>query len=581
VTLTRWTWPLILTLALPLAARADAFRGARLRFVDPGVSFQRGAETTAEEAVPNAPFLPGDRLWTDPSGRVELQFDDGTIVRVDNRSKLDFVARDEGRRDAILRLWSGGLYVHGRDPRLSIETAAGVVQIERGGVYRVDVDSGEARLSVYEGEAMLESASVRAGERAYVRRGEPVDGPEGFDRASGDDFAQWDQERSERDAWADARPEYVPEEIAPYAGELEGNGTWYYQTDVGYVWRPYVSPGWRPYTNGRWVWTAYGWTWVPFERWGWAPSHYGRWGFSGALGWYWIPSAGWGPAWVSWAVGPSYVGWCPLGFHNQPASVYDRGGAVARTAQVSNPWVFVRREDLGARRAQRRFEGGPEVTRGVRVLDPAQGRLTRDGQIGEGGDRAVPRSTVRTRPGPAPADTVPEPRPAPATLVPAPMNNPHYELPREREAERRRPSPRDNDRATPPGPRPQPSASAAPAAPAERAERSHPTDVRSSPAGAVAIGQPRNRTDSPASESPDREVMRPLFRPLGRPEGQHDSPPSSPSRGDAGNRRPEDSRPQPQAGSRATPHADPPQARPATPAPTSHEGAVRRKKEDN
>src|SRR5262249_10154270 len=177
---------------------------------------------------------------------------------------------------------------------------------ERGGVYRVDVDSGEARLSVYEGEAMLESASVRAGERAYVRRGEPVDGPEGFDRASGDDFAQWGQERSERDAWADARPAHVP-------GELEGNGTWYYQTDVGYVWRPYVSPGWRPYTNGRWVWTAYGWTWVPFERWGWAPSHYGRWGFSGALGWYWIPSAGWGPAWVSWAVRPGYRGLGPLG----------------------------------------------------------------------------------------------------------------------------------------------------------------------------------------------------------------------------------------------------------------------------
>src|SRR5207245_8480604 len=115
-------------------------------------------ETAAEEAVPNLPFLPGDRAWTDASGRVEFQFSDGTVLRVDNRSKLDYVARDDGRRDerAVLRLWSGGLYVHGRDPRMSIETAGGVVDIARGGVYRLDVDSGETRLPGYAGGAVLQ-----------------------------------------------------------------------------------------------------------------------------------------------------------------------------------------------------------------------------------------------------------------------------------------------------------------------------------------------------------------------------------------------------------------------------------------
>jgi len=119
---------------------------------------------------------------------------------------------------------------------------------------------------------------------------------------------------------AEARPEYLPEEVAPYAGELESNGTWYYESEVGHVWRPRVGPGWQPYSDGRWIWTAYGWTWVPYEGWGWAPFHYGRWGHSASLGWYWIPSAGWGPAWVSWAVGPSYVGWCPLGYRDRPRS---------------------------------------------------------------------------------------------------------------------------------------------------------------------------------------------------------------------------------------------------------------------
>src|SRR5437667_4135391 len=280
----------VLALGLPaLAGAQEAFHDGRIRHVEPGVSIQRASETAAEEAVPNLPFLPGDRWRTDRSGRGEFQFADGTLLRIDNRSKLDYVTRDDGRREecAVLRLWSGGLYVHGRDPRLSIETPGGVVDIARGGVYRLDVDSGEARLSVYEGDAVYDAGNavrVQAGERAYARRGEPVEGPERFDRAEADEFAQWDRDRSERDRWADRRPEYLPEEVAPYAGELEASGAWYYESEVGHVWRPYVPAGWSPYTDGRWVWTAYGWTWVPYEGWGWATCHYGRWGHAPALG---------------------------------------------------------------------------------------------------------------------------------------------------------------------------------------------------------------------------------------------------------------------------------------------------------
>src|SRR5437660_231370 len=158
----------VLALGLPaLAGAQEAFHDGRIRHVEPGVSIQRASETAAEEAVPNLPFLPGDRVWTDRSGRVEFQFADGTLLRSDSRSKLD--------------------------------------------------------------------------------------------------------------RWADRRPEYLPEEVAPYAGELEASGAWYYESEVGHVWRPYVPAGWSPYTDGRWVWTAYGWTWVPYEGWGWATCHYGRW----------------------------------------------------------------------------------------------------------------------------------------------------------------------------------------------------------------------------------------------------------------------------------------------------------------
>jgi hypothetical protein len=566
---------LMLALSMPVGAGAqDAYRDARIRLVEPGVSIQRASEAGAEEALPNLPFLPGDRVWTDQAGRAEFQFADGTMLRLDIRSKLDYVARDRDEH-VVLRLWSGGVYVHGRNPAVSIETPGGVVEIERGGVYRVDVDSGEARLSVYEGEARLDAARVRAGERAYARRGEPAEGPERFDRGAGDDeFARWDEDRSTRDTWADSRPDYLPEEIAPYAGELEANGTWYYESEVGRVWRPYVGPGWQPYSDGRWVWTAYGWTWVPYEGWGWAPFHYGRWGHSVSLGWYWIPSAGWGPAWVSWAVGPSYVGWCPLGYRDRPTLVYsrDRGRAVPRGEAVATPvnsWTFVRRGDLGARDlARRRVDTGIDLTRDVRIADSPRTRLTREMQLSD--ERATSRA-IRTKPGPG--DTVPELRTDPRYTIPTALPRTQYESERERDAERRRPSPtqRYGERTV---------------APVERTDRAHPTDVRSAPAGTPGARprvEERRADPPPAGESPDRQVMRPLFRPLGRPEGDHDRPASTPDRGEV---RSGTERPRPNDTPRAQPHSPPrterpPEARPAPRAASpQQEGATRRKKEN-
>ena len=94
--------------------------------------------------------------------------------------------------------------------------------------------------------------------------------------------------------------------LAPY-------GRWFAVDDFGWVWTPYdVAFGWRPYTNGYWVFTDYGWTWVSNFRWGWAPFHYGRWHFHPRHGWIWIPGRVWGPAWVVWRHGPGWLGWGPM-----------------------------------------------------------------------------------------------------------------------------------------------------------------------------------------------------------------------------------------------------------------------------
>lgn len=101
--------------------------------------------------------------------------------------------------------------------------------------------------------------------------------------------------------------------IGIFYDQLGQYGDWV-TYDNEYVFIPgRVDAGWRPYTEGHWVYTRrYGWTWASDEPFGWATYHYGRWGYSDEIGWYWVPGRKWAPAWVSWRRSNDYVVWAPL-----------------------------------------------------------------------------------------------------------------------------------------------------------------------------------------------------------------------------------------------------------------------------
>ncbi|MCM2269440.1 MAG: hypothetical protein NDJ75_05020 [Thermoanaerobaculia bacterium] len=94
---------------------------------------------------------------------------------------------------------------------------------------------------------------------------------------------------------------------------LAPHGQWVATAEFGHAWRPSrVGVGWRPYYDGRWVYTDYGWTFVSDDPWGWATYHYGRWTFDPYYGWLWVPGYEWAPAWVVFHQGDGWVGWAPL-----------------------------------------------------------------------------------------------------------------------------------------------------------------------------------------------------------------------------------------------------------------------------
>ncbi len=516
------TLAIMLTAASPALAWDEDYRHGRIRYVEPGVALQRSDEASADEAVANFPFLPGDRVWTDGGGRVEFQFQDGTLLRLDSRSKVDYVAHEEGDQRVILRLWSGSAWLVTRDRgNYEIETPNALVLPRDRGAYRIDADGGETRLSVYEGEATLESGrqsvDVREGERSWAERDRAPEDPRRFDRRAADDFQSWNESRDDRTGYASA-PSYVPDEVRPYAGELDTNGSWYFVAEVGNVWRPYVASGWAPYTNGRWAWTRYGWTWVPYEPWGWATSHYGRWDWGPGVGWYWIPGRSWSPAWVSWSVGGDYVGWCPLGYRDRPVHHYGTG----RGGDGHGGWNYARRSDLGSSDlARRRVDLQAEKLGVMRVADSPQARPTRDGRSLDV-QTAVPRSGAaprNVRMGHTPGDTVPEIAHDNKTTIPAPMvrrsrprdDDPRNDVRDDPAQGAERPESREREAvATPRGSYSRRDDEPAANAPSSRERSTYSRDRDSDPRPAPEPkAAPRSRdTDS------DRDVLRRMFRPL-------------------------------------------------------------------
>lgn len=138
---------------------------------------------------------------------------------------------------------------------------------------------------------------------------------------------------------------------------LEPHGSWREVGNYGYCWQPHhVEDGWRPYSDGRWVYTDAGWTWDSDEPYGWAVYHYGRWANVARVGWVWVPGTEWGPGWVSWRRSPRYVGWAPLppealflrafGFSSWVDAHYDIGPSSYR---------FVEGRNFGARHLRSAF----------------------------------------------------------------------------------------------------------------------------------------------------------------------------------------------------------------------------------
>ncbi|MCM2269470.1 MAG: FecR domain-containing protein, partial [Thermoanaerobaculia bacterium] len=298
-----------------------------VRSVEGRASLASSARGSEEPAAPNEPLLRGDEIRVEAGARLELVLADRSLLRVAGGSTLILTqvafSADGEDRATVLDFERGELLLDVTDEALgdelpTIRTPEGTVYVHQPGRYRLLLSAdGGLQVTVREGYAELLTASgstvIRAGEEAWTAgdRWGSVQlagaGPRGA-------LERWADGLDQRASSASYRELRVEPHLAYAASSLDDHGSWVY-VDASWYWRPRVAVGWRPYWDGRWAWTPSGLTWVSHEPWGWVPYHYGSWSVVPGYGWVWRPGRHYAPAWVYWYVGPSWTGWCPVGYY--------------------------------------------------------------------------------------------------------------------------------------------------------------------------------------------------------------------------------------------------------------------------
>ena len=321
-------------LALPALADSQA-RIVRLSDVQGSVQIDKNTGTGFENAFLNLPITQGTQIRTRDTGRAEIEFEDGSTMRLTPNTSVQFSTLggdDSGKHISIINLVEGMTYVNwlGKD-RLTLNFSREKVEIERATHFRVETSPNAAKFAVFKGDVEVEGPSGKV----IVKKKKEV----AFDASSDQTPELANLEESPLDSWdkesIDYHQQYAKNNSSPYgygASDLGYYGNYSNVPGYGMMWQPYFTGvGWDPFMDGAWSWyPGFGYMFVSSYPWGWMPYRYGNWMFVSGYGWMWQPGY-----WNSWSNVPRYAGNPPVRFHPPVAPtgavstvVVGRGGPV-------------------------------------------------------------------------------------------------------------------------------------------------------------------------------------------------------------------------------------------------------------
>ena len=304
-------------LALPAAAESQA-RIVRLSDVRGTVQINKNSGLGFENAFANLPITQGTQLRTRENGRAEIEFEDGSILRIAADTTVEFSRlglSDAGQRISIVELVDGKAYVNwlgkGGD-EFTLEFSREKVLLSQAAHFRVTISSNQAEIASFNNDLQVEgpSGAVKVGKDKMVSfDANDNDRFTAAKKLAQDPYDEWDQQSIEY------HDQQAKNNSTPYGygySDLNYYGAYSNLPGYGMLWQPYFAGvGWNPFMDGAWSWyPGMGYMWASAYPWGWLPYYYGNWMFVPGFGWGWQPGA-----WNAWRGGIHYVGAAVAGLH--------------------------------------------------------------------------------------------------------------------------------------------------------------------------------------------------------------------------------------------------------------------------
>lgn len=332
----RFTFAVFSSFLLSLSAFADSHvRIVRLSYIEGGVQIDRNTGVF-ENAIVNLPVTEGARLRTKNDGRAEVEFEDGSTMRLAPNTNIQFTQlslRESGAKASTADVQSGTAYVDysgSRHDEFTLLFGGAKTTLTQAAHLRIAVAEDGASLAVFKGEVQAEGPSglVQLKKNQTVSFDASQDAPA---------VVAKDIEPESLDSWDKQQSQYHQRyasnsysNYSPYAygtNDLSYYGAFFSAPGYGMLWQPYfIDASWNPFMNGAWAFSpGFGYGWVSSYPWGWTPYHYGTWVFLPVYGWAWQP----GGAWMPWYSQPQLLR-APSGFKppRPPANLPTRGPTI-------------------------------------------------------------------------------------------------------------------------------------------------------------------------------------------------------------------------------------------------------------
>jgi hypothetical protein len=305
------------TAPAPTEDTSGPVRMARVSYVNGSVTWRPDGDTDWTSATVNTPMRQGAQVWVSDGGRAEIQFDDGSVLRIGSGAvvTLQTLFSDTQGEFTEIKMTDGLASMDLRTDHsiYQIDTPHGSVKSVGPSQFRVGVDE-DVEIGVRSGTATLDGPQGKL----TMHEGDYVDVPDdktAYEVKPLPAPDSWDRFTDERHSLLAQSDKNLPQNMQYMAGDIDRYGQWRDDSQYGKVWVPDEPSDWQPYHEGHWVWVdPFGWTWVGDEPWGWAPYHYGTW-VHRPWGWAWVPgpvSQFWSPAVVSFSCYGDEVCWAPL-----------------------------------------------------------------------------------------------------------------------------------------------------------------------------------------------------------------------------------------------------------------------------